>query len=234
MDKNELRKVWGGVFDNSTIMSIFKLMQKGYIKELVKPVKEGKESLVLAGRNAKDTAIKVYAVRAANFKRMQPYLLGDPRFQKIKGDRRNIIFAWCRKEFKNLQRTTDAGVSCPSPITFLNNILVMEFIGDNFEPAPRLSDIILDKPLAENLFKNIIEDIKILYQKAKLVHGDLSEFNILLHENKPVLIDFSQAVLLEHPNADYFLKRDILNVCKYFSKYGIKTKDKEIYEEIVG
>ena len=230
MDKNELKKVWAGIFDNTTIMSIYKLMQRGYIKELIKPIKEGKESLVLAGE--KNIAIKAYAIRASNFKKMQPYLFGDPRFSRIKRNQRSIIFAWCKKEFKNLQRAKKAGVSCPEPIAFFNNILVMGFIGKNLESAPRLSDIKIDNPLAKKLFNDIINNMKLLHKKAKLVHGDLSEFNILLYRNKPVIIDLSQAVLLEHPNADYFLKRDIKNVCNYFRKHGIESKEDKIYKEI--
>ena len=71
-----------------------------------------------------------------------------------------------------------------------------------------------------------------MYKKAKLVHGDMSAFNILVHNNQPYLIDLGQGTLLEHPNAHEFLKRDIHNIVKYFNKYGIKTEEKEIYKNI--
>lgn len=237
IDKTNLRKTWGGVFDGSTIMSLSKLMDRGVIKELVKPINEGKESIVLAGRGNGNIAVKVYAVRATNFKKMMPYIFGDPRFEKVRKNQRSIIFAWCKKEFKNLQRALKAGVNCPKPIAFLNNILVMEFVGEK-EAAPRLSDYNISasgnegKKRAHIFFKHVVKDMRLLYKKARMVHGDLSEYNILISD-KPVLIDFSQAVLLEHPNADEFLRRDVRNVCNFFRKHGVKAEEEKVYGKIV-
>ncbi|MFQ6009595.1 MAG: serine protein kinase RIO [Candidatus Aenigmatarchaeota archaeon] len=229
---SDLRKTWGGVFDNQTILAIYKLMNRGDIKEVVGVVKEGKESKVLAARGRKGTvAIKVYAIEAANFKRMLPYLIGDPRFGRIKKDKRSIIFAWAKKEFKNLERARKAGVHCPRPIAFEKNVLVLEFIGDDFKPAQRLSHTRPKDP--EKVFKVVIGDMKRMWVKAGIVHGDLSEFNILLHKERPWIIDFSQSVVKDHPHALGFLKRDINNVCIYFRKLGVECEDEEIYEKLL-
>jgi RIO kinase 1 len=109
----------------------------------------------------------------------------------------------------------------------------MEYIGFESIPAPILKDIKKPKdPI--NLMNEILTFIKDLYQKAKLVHGDLSEFNILYHNQKPIIIDISQAVSIHHPKAEVFLVRDIKNVFKYFEKLGIDTPDpKDFYYEII-
>jgi RIO kinase 1 len=235
-DRTEIRKIWGGVFDNQTIMTIHKLMRKGVIKELVTPIKEGKESKVIAGIG-KDgpIAIKIYAVEAANFGRMEPYLRGDPRFARVKKDRRAMVNAWCRKEFSNLNIAFKAGVAVPEPYAFSNNVLVMKFVGDvvnnAFAPCPRLTDTRPVHP--DGLFNEVVANITALYRKAKLVHADLSEYNILLCD-RPYIIDFSQATILEHPNADHFMRRDITNLCRYFKKIGVEADSAALYSTITG
>ncbi|MBU3905049.1 MAG: serine protein kinase RIO [Nanoarchaeota archaeon] len=213
MNQSDLKKVWGGVFDNLAIMALYKLLSKGTIKEIKSVIKEGKESQVLFGEP--NIAIKVYAIKASNFKQMQPYIIDDARFRGIKKNKKSIIFAWCKKEFRNLEKARKKGVSCPKPIAFLNNVLVMEFLGKDGVPYPRLKDSKVPKD--KKLFNEIIKNIKKLY-KAGLVHADLSEYNILVGD-KVYIIDMSQSVLTSHPNANMFLERDVHNVCKYFSKY---------------
>ena len=232
LDYSELKKTWKGVFDELAVLSLYKLISRGMITEIKGVIKQGKESVVLAGlQKKKPIAIKVYAIKAANFKRMRPYLTGDPRFKKIKSDKRSVIHAWAKKEFKNLERARKAGVKCPKTVGILNNVLVMEFIGDDYVPAPRLTGSKISNP--EKLYKKIFKYIRLLYKEAKLVHGDLSEFNILLWKEEPWLIDFSQSLIKEHPNADEFLKRDIRNFCRYFKKLGVECTWEEIYKEVI-
>lgn len=228
----EQRKVFAGVLDEQTLFTLYKLSNKGYFDILHGFVKQGKESSVLVGekKDGKLVAIKVHAISASTFKQMQTYLKGDPRFHYIKHNKRAIIFAWCKKEFKNMKIAFKAQVPCPEPIAQMNNVLVMEFLGKDSVPAPRLVDIELENP--EKIFKEIIEYIHLLY-KANLVHGDLSFYNILWYKEKPYFIDFSQGVVLQHPNALYLLKRDITNICNDFKKYGIKANPEEIYERVV-
>ena len=232
IDRSELRKTWGGVFDSLTILAIYKLMNRGDIREIIGIVKQGKESKVLAavGRSG-PVAVKVYATEAANFKRMMPYLAGDPRFGRIKKDKKSIIFAWTKKEFKNLERARKAGVRCPRPLAFEKNVLVMQFLGDNLRPAPRLSHEKPENP--EKVFKAVMSDLEKLWTKAKIVHGDLSEFNLLMHKGKPWMIDLSQSVVRDHHNAREFLKRDIKNTCSYFRKLGARCDEEEIFEKLL-
>jgi RIO kinase 1 len=73
-----------------------------------------------------------------------------------------------------------------------------------------------------------------MYKKANLVHGDISAFNILFYRKKPYIIDLGQGVLVEHPNAHEFLRRDIHNIVSYFNKYNITADEKQIYTDITG
>ena len=162
---------------------------------------------------------------------MKQYILGDPRFKRVRKKTHDLVYTWAEKEFKNLKRASSAGVRVPNPIHVKKNILVMEFIGDGDIPAPRLKDSPPENP--QLLFNKIYSYMKKLYQKARLVHADLSEYNILMY-NGPVIIDISQAVTLEHPNTEDLLLRDIQNILKYFKQFpGIKLPSlKNAFKEI--
>jgi RIO kinase 1 len=88
---------------------------------------------------------------------------------------------------------------------------------------------VVDEP--RKVFERIIRNVKLLY-RAGLVHADLSEYNVLLLDSKPYLIDFSQSTVLAHPNAAHWLRRDIRNICRYFSKLGIRAPEQETYMKI--
>ncbi len=223
---SEGRKVFSGVLDDSTLLTLYRLSNKGVFDLLYGFLKQGKESSVLLGeRDGEKVAIKVHAVTAAKFRRIHPYIIGDERFRRIKKSRRAVIFAWCRKEFKNMKLAERCGVACPKPIAQMNNVLVMEFLGTDSEPAPRLCDTEPEDP--EKMFETVVEFIRKLY-RGGLVHGDLSAYNILVHRGEPYFIDFSQGVLTTHPNAGIFLERDIKNVCSYFGKDW-----EEVYSSVV-
>jgi len=148
----------------------------------------------------------------------------------MKNNKRGIIYTWTKKEFKNLERLQKAKVRAPKPIISKNNVLVMEYIGTYERPAPLLRDVAIENP--EEIFETLIDFISKMYKKAKLVHGDISAYNVLMHKNKPYIIDLGQGVLLEHPNSDEFLKRDISNIVKYFKKFNIRANANEIYNNI--
>jgi len=164
---------------------------------------------------------------------MRNYIIGDPRFKKIPRNISKVIYLWASKEYKNLKRAYKVGLSVPNPIFIKNNILIMEYIGFESIPAPILKDIKTPKNIF-NLMNEVLTFIKELYQKANLVHGDLSEFNILYHNQKPVVIDMSQAVSIYHPKAEVYLARDIKNIFKYFEKLGTNTPNpKDFYYEVI-
>jgi RIO kinase 1 len=217
-------KIERKVFDERTLFAIYKVVTKGFVKSVESLVKEGKESLIVSAKDKNENwlALKIYRTSYCDFKSMWKYLIADPRFKGIKKARRSVVYNWCRREFSNLKTAFDFGINCPEPIAFYENVLVMKFIGENGIPAPRLVDLKLEKGEAEVIYKLIFEEMKKLL-KAKLVHTDLSPYNILIWE-KPYLIDFSQAVTFEHPFAKEFFERDVKNINNFFEKFGVKVK----------
>ena len=231
-EKNQLMKekrseeyeVLEEVFDRSTLMVIYDFMNKGTINEIHGVVKAGKESRVYWGKDKEgnDLAIKIYLVVSSEFRKgMLKYIEGDPRFQGLKHDTRSLIFAWAQKEFKNLELATRARVMVPRPISVRNNVLIMQFIGENGESAPSLKEKTPRNP--EKVYEDIMTYLQRLYRKAELVHGDLSEYNIMIWKGRTVLFDVSQAVLLVHPMADFLLRRDLTNLNRYFGRLGVKV-----------
>jgi RIO kinase 1 len=144
-----------------------------------------------------------------------------------------LIFAWAQKEFKNLELATRARVRVPRPIVVKNNVLIMEFIGKNGESAPSLKEKAPRNP--EKVYESLLTYVQRLYRKAGLVHGDLSEYNVMMWKGRTVLFDVSQAVLLVHPLADSLLRRDLTNINKYFSRLGVKVPSvDECYRRVTG
>jgi RIO kinase 1 len=232
-DSDDL-KVQDEVFDRRALMDLYALANKGVISSLGGAVSTGKEANIFRakGGDDEDLAVKIYRINTSNFKAMQNYLLGDPRFGSIKGTKRAVIVAWTRKEFRNLNRAEEVGVKVPHPIAMRENILVMEMVGDGEIPAPQLKDVTLEPKEAELAFEKIAEYVSLLYNRANLVHADLSEFNILYHEREPVIIDMGQSVTLEHPMARDFLERDISNLARYFKKRYAIGSEEAIKEKI--
>ncbi len=223
-DKSSNSAVMEEVFDRFTLMTIYDLMNNGVIRELHGVVKVGKEARVYRGTNSEgsDFAVKIYLVTTRNFKKMMMYIEGDPRFKNIHKDSRSIIHLWARKEFKNLQSAFQSDIRVPKPIVVKNNVLVMEFIGKEGVPAPLLKDLPPENP--DSMYRELLNQIKNLFTKAKLVHGDISEYNIMNYDEKPVLFDLSQAVSIEHPMANDFLKRDLNQVNWFFSRLGVTVQ----------
>jgi RIO kinase 1 len=213
------------VFDRPTLMSLYYLAKRGYIDTLYGVVKTGKEANVLRARNAAgdDVAVKIYRVGTSDYNAMFQYLHGDPRFGKVRRDRRSIVYTWVKKEFKNLSRARDAGATVPAVLAFRNNVLVMEFLGEGGVPYPMLKDCKLEKPGA--FFAILLNEVKAIYCGAGLVHSDLSEYNILVRDERPIIIDMSQAVLRDHPRSEEFLNRDVANLVRFFKNEGISEKD---------
>ena len=223
------------VFDLRTTKIIFNLMKKKIIDEIFGAISTGKEANVYRATDpsGNSIAVKIYRTRNVEIQFMWKYVRGDPRFTHVRKNPLSLVYAWAEKEFKNLSRAEQAGVRVPHPIIAEKNVLVMEFIGKDETPAPKLKDVKLKKPI--KVFNIIIDYIKKLYNDAHLVHGDLSEFNILMDNSNPVIIDISQAVPLDHPNSIEFLIRDIKNIHWFFSQLKLKIPTpKEIYKYIIG
>lgn len=220
-------KVEASVFDDATFGALYKLVQDGHIQAFGGPISTGKEANVYTALGAEETevAVKVYRINASDFRDMRGYLDGDPRFDGIGQDKKEVVCAWVRKEFANLKRASDAGVRVPEPIAVERNVLVMELLGYDSGRAKRLGEVHIENP--ETAFEVIREYMRRLYD-AGLVHGDLSEYNIILHGNEIVVIDLGQAVTVHHPNSREFLERDCYNIANFFRKQGLDVTDDDL------
>jgi len=216
----ERSKIESEVFDRGTLMMLQKLIKKGIIEYVDHPISTGKEANVFRATTPSGSfvAIKIYKIETSPFLRKMAYLEGDPRFERIKGSEKEIVAAFARKEFKNLQICHDAGVHAPEPYYLVGRVLVMDFLGEEGLPYPNLDRCGPKDPEAE--LASLLTDIKAMH-KAGLVHADISEYNILLGKI-PYLIDFGQGVVLSHPKAREFLERDVANILKYYAKHGAR------------
>ncbi|MGC9005929.1 MAG: serine protein kinase RIO, partial [Candidatus Micrarchaeia archaeon] len=224
-----LKEHWGieeNVFDKKTLITVARVIKKGIIDRLDYCVSTGKEANVYrATRGSENLAVKIYKIETTGFMRRDRYLRGDSRFKNIRWDERSITYAFARKEFKNLEIAERAGVHAPKPYYVENNVVVMSFLGEGGLPYQKLKDA---KIIREEDLEAILNDIKKMY-KAGFVHGDISEYNVLLGD-VPYLIDFSEGVVKGHPLFDELLERDVRNILNYYAKNGIKRDVKKIIE----
>jgi RIO kinase 1 len=223
-------KVRQDVFDEATYLALYKLAHRKLITAIGGVVSTGKEANIFYGeKESFALAIKIYLMKTANFKAMTEYIDGDPRFAHTRRTRKDIIFTWARKEYSNLARAHEAGIPVPEPQGFDRNILLMEFLGEGGRPYPQLRLARIENPA--RVYHDILKYVGILFQEARLVHADLSEYNVLLGEI-PYFIDMGQSVTLDHPRALQFLTRDIANVNRFFRPHCHVIEEREIFDRI--
>ena len=229
----EDRKIYDEVFDHETLMTIYGLTTKGYFDTLDFPIATGKEGNVFRATtiDGNYVAVKIYRMSNSTFNHIQKYIAGDMRFRSVGKNRRRTIHLWAQKEFRNLERMHTNGIIVPKPITCVKNIIVMEFIGIDETPAPHLRSVDIEN--AEELYQILYDNLKGIYQKAGLVHADFSEYNILMTESGPSIIDVGQAVLTNHPMAREFLERDLKNLARYFKRFDILVKVEDLMKDIL-
>jgi RIO kinase 1 len=222
------------VFDQSTLMVLYRFLNSGTIDEVTGVVSAGKEARVYAGKTkeGEERAVKIYLTSSAEFKKgMMMYIEGDYRFKNVKRDTRSLISTWAQKEFRNLEAAARAKVRVPKPIAVDRNIVIMEFIGKDRSPAPSLKEQGPKDPVKS--YKQLLLFMRRLYQKAELVHGDLSEYNIMIWNGKMVVFDMSQSVPISHPLAQELLNRDITNVNRFFSRQGVNVlSNDQVYKQV--
>jgi RIO kinase 1 len=226
----EIWKVYGNVFSEHSNKLLFKMASQGYFEELEAAVSVGKEANVFTAKTRDEDRIiaKIYRLENCNFNKMYDYLVADPRYLGMARNQRRIVFTWTQREFRNLMLAREV-IKVPKPIAFKDNILLMEFIGHT-DPAPELKN---HPPKdAKKFLKQVLDNMRKLYKKG-MIHGDLSPFNILNHDEQPVFIDFSQATMVEDTGARELLKRDIYNIAVYFRKLGEKVDEEAVYKKIV-
>lgn len=212
-------KVFEDVFDSYTLLSLYWLINHGHIRKLNGAIHAGKESVVFSGKGSKEhIAVKIHRVVAREFKSILKYIEADFRFKKlIKSSKREIIRLWAFKEFRNLKIAEEAEVSVPRAIALKNNVIVMKLIHINSKPAPMLKEVALSNEEKERIYEKTMGYVKRLYNRG-LVHGDLSEYNILYDGKRIYFIDLSQGVTEESPIFNELLERDLRNIARFFRK----------------
>ena len=232
MATKEKFKTYKSVFDDRTLRTLFKLESEGYFEELVSPISIGKESNIFTAKR-KDgdfVIVKIYRVNNADFKRMYKYICSDSRFEGLSNKRAKVVSAWAQREYRNLLVAYEAGANVPMPYVVKDNVLVMGLIGNKDKVAPRLKELAPKNP--KKFSNELIKHLNILYNTG-FVHGDLSEFNLLNHNEVPYIIDLSHGTKLDNPLAKELLERDIKNLVRYFNKLGLKLDMSNILGAIV-
>ena len=223
--------------DPKTRLLLYKLVNSEVLEEMNGCISTGKEACVFHAFGGKmedrklphECAVKVFKTTLNEFKTRDRYIKDDHRFKDRLGKQnpRKTIKLWAEKEMCNLSRMTHAGVRCPEVVMLKKQVLVMSFIGSEQRPAPKLKDVVLTTSLGTHAYKQCVEMMCTMFQKCNLIHADLSEYNMLWHENNVYFIDVSQSVEPMHPHALEFLYRDCNNVTSFFKKFGVEVMSAE-------
>ncbi len=229
------RRTWDGVFDNRTLMTLYRLFSGGVLDAMDFPISTGKEADVFRASTPEGTrlCVKIYRVAKATFHNMLPYIQGDPRFHGVKKDKLSMVTVWAQKEYRNLGRAMEVGVRVPQPVLCSNNVLVMEYIGTSEGPYPLLKDVEFEREDWQAVATELIAAYNKLLVKGHLVHADLSEYNVIMTPDGPVIIDIGQAVVLEHPMAREFFDKDVRNLARFFTRCGVKLEEEEVRDGIL-
>lgn len=213
------------VLDPRTRLILFKMMSNGFLSEIDGCLSTGKEANVYyaRGTNGEEYAVKIFKTSILVFKDRDKYVSGEFRFKQgyCKSNPRKMVKTWAEKEMRNLKRLQSGGIPSPQPHLLKAHVLIMDFLGKDGWCSPRLKDVELSLDEYFSCYQSIIINMWKLYHDCKLVHGDLSEYNILWHKNKPFIIDVSQSVEHSHPFSTDFLRKDIQNVNDYFGRKGL-------------
>lgn len=215
------------VMDPRTRMIVFKLLNRNIISEVNGCISTGKEANVYHATSKfnQDYAIKIYKTSILTFKDRDKYVTGEFRFRHgyCRHNPRKMVRTWAEKEMRNLVRMHLNGLKVPEPILLRSHVLLMGFIGIDGWPAPKLKDVELTSSKLREVYRDVVIMMWKIYNKCKLVHADLSEFNMLYQDGEVYIIDVSQSVEHNHPHALEFLRKDCTNVTDYFRKKDVTT-----------
>ncbi|EAS34252.3 serine/threonine-protein kinase RIO1 [Coccidioides immitis RS] len=234
------------VLDPRTRMLLLQMINRNVISEVNGCLSTGKEANVYHAVSYPDAdegapvqrAIKVYKTSILVFKDRDKYVTGEFRFRQgyNKSNNRAMVKVWAEKEMRNLKRIYAAGIPCPEPVYLRLHVLAMGFLGNSKGlPAPRLKDVELeDEARWRSLYMELVGYMRTMYQDCRLVHADLSEYNVLYHKHKLYIIDVSQSVEHDHPRSLEFLRMDIKNVSDFFRRKGVDTvPERTLFEFII-
>ncbi len=220
------------------------LLEDGLIDDVVRQLMSGKEATVYVVRCGDDVrCAKVYKeANKRSFRQSVDYTEG----RKVKNSRQGRAMAkgskfgresqeaaWQSAEVDALYRLANAGVRVPEPYNFYEGVLLMELVVDgNGNAAPRLNDITFSAEEARIHHQTLVKEV-VRMLCAGIVHGDLSEFNILMSADGPVIIDLPQAVdAAGNNNARDMLERDVRNLSDYFGRFAPELLSTEYGKEI--
>ncbi|WP_323751070.1 PA4780 family RIO1-like protein kinase [Marinobacter sp.] len=220
------------------------LVDDGMVDEVLYQLMSGKEAQVFVVRCGDSVrCAKVYKeAQKRSFKQAVQYQEG----RKVRNSRRARAMskktrygqkeqedAWLNAEVDALYRLAQAGVRVPEPFGFVDGVLLMEMISDqDGKAAPRLDDVVLTPEQAKVYHTQVISDV-VRMLCAGLIHGDLSEFNVLVDSDGPVIIDLPQAVNASgNNNAERMLERDIDNMRRYFGRFAPQILNTDYGKEI--
>uniref|UniRef100_A0A1E1XCP9 Serine/threonine-protein kinase RIO3 n=1 Tax=Amblyomma aureolatum TaxID=187763 RepID=A0A1E1XCP9_9ACAR len=232
--------------DPNTRLLLYKLVNREILDEVNGCISTGKESCVFYAAGGKseefavpaECAVKVFKTTLNEFKNREQYIREDFRFRERfnKLNPRKVIHLWAEKEMHNLKKIERAGLPCPSVVVLKKHLLVMSFVGVDGVPAPQLREAGLVGEQLESAYTQTVQLARDLYDCCQLVHADLSEYNLLWHQGRVVLIDVSQAVDRMHPHALEFLLRDCTNVSRFFQRQGLPDvlSAKELFTQVCG
>lgn len=235
------------VLDPRTRMILLQLINRSILHSINGVLSTGKEANVYhaladppqdsSSSSPLHRAVKVYKTSILVFKDRDRYVSGEFRFRHgyNKSNNRSMVKVWAEKEMRNLKRIWASGIPCPEPICLRLHVLVMGFIGDKKGwPAPRLRDAgIEDVNVFDSLYIDLLTYMRIMYHVCRLVHADLSEYNLLYYKSKLYIIDVSQSVEHDHPRSSEFLRMDIKNITDYFKRQGVDVyAERTVFEFI--
>ncbi len=218
-------------------------LSEGYITEVIRPIKSGKEASVYLCRANRSTtgrsllAVKAYRSREhRTFRNDAVYKSG--RFAKsghskahreIRAMQTKTRFGrtldegwWMNHEYETLRTLAEAGADVPAVLATSGNGILMEYLGDEETPAPQLRHVDLDPGEAREVFDRLLWNVELALGR-NVIHSDLSSFNVLYWQGAVTLIDFPQAVdPRTNQNAYPLLQRDLENLCKHFERLGVR------------
>lgn len=227
---------------NSQFFNILKMMEKQQVKELDNISQEfiNNENQLL--QRDMSFVVKIFKTVGMSFRRREKYQSSEHRFKDFTSsssssakNTQKSIRKWAEKEMRNLKRLVSVGVPAPVPIVLKDHVIVMSFIGKSFIPAPLLHDLNLNIHRLQDIYFQIIREMRRMYQDAHLIHSDLSEYNILYYKKQIYFIDTSQGVETDHVNAKFFLRKDCQHIHEFFFKRGVLNilTDRELFEYII-
>jgi RIO kinase 1 len=224
-------------------------LAEGWITRVLHVVKSGKEATVFCCEAAPSTgaallAAKIYRPREGRgFQDDSLYRVGrwvgGSRLQralanKSRKGREYQFGSWVDQEWDVLTRMHAIGSDVPTPVSRCGDAILMEYLGDADEPAPRLHAVRLPPAEADYLLRVLLRNVE-LWLAHDVVHGDLSAYNVLYWDGRVRVIDFPQAVdPRANPNARDLLARDVANVCGYFARQGVPSDPTRIAADLWG